>query len=358
MSTRTRKAKRSDGKPVALVAGGAGFLGSHLCERLLASGSKVVCIDNLQTGSRDNLRSFASHDDFSLIVADICDPLPALARVDAIYNLACPASPPHYQADPIHTMMTSVVGTRNLLELARTCRARFLQSSTSEVYGDPELHPQQETYRGNVNPIGPRACYDEGKRAAEALCFDYRRKHQLDVRVARIFNTYGPRMRADDGRIVSNFVVQALSGEPMTIYGTGEQTRSFCFVSDLIEGLIRLMTIEDNPDVPINIGNPEEYSIKQFATLIGALTGSFTRLVYQPLPCDDPRCRRPDIRRAQKILDWKPRVSVRHGLALTIEWFAAELGRGRPGTPIGTPRPVVDFDLQAITRVDALDTRS
>jgi UDP-glucuronate decarboxylase len=312
-----------------LVAGGAGFLGSYLCERLLNEGSEVICLDSFQTGTSENLRPFRGNDRFTLIEADICGTLPKL-RVDRIYNLACPASPRHYQADPVQTLMTSVVGTRNLLELARSCDARMLQASTSEVYGDPNQHPQSETYWGNVNPTGIRACYDEGKRAGETLCFDYLRQYKVDVRVARIFNTYGPRMRPDDGRIVSNLVVQALSGAPMTIYGDGEQTRSFCFVSDLIDGLMRLMELGSNPQTPINIGNPEEYTINQLAQLVVDMTGTSSPIVYQALPADDPHWRRPDITRAREILGWSPKTPVRRGLAATIDWFSAKAGDRMP----------------------------
>ncbi|MET3889129.1 UDP-glucuronate decarboxylase [Bosea sp. OAE506] len=311
----------------ALVAGGAGFLGNHLCERLLAEGERVICLDNLQTGGLDNLRRFARDSRFEFIEADVCDPLPASLRADRVYNLACPASPPLYQADPVHTMMTSVVGTRNLLDVAQLSGGRFVQASTSEVYGDPEEHPQRESYRGSVNPIGIRACYDEGKRAGEALCFDYLRSFDVDVRVARIFNTYGPRMRPDDGRIVSNLIVQALAGDALTIYGGGEQTRSFCYVDDLVDGLIRLMRVDPNPKAPVNLGNPEEYTINALAELVLDLTQSRSQVVYQPLPQDDPQCRRPDIARAAEVLGWRPRVPVRQGLAATIAWFDAGIAR-------------------------------
>lgn len=311
----------------ALVAGGAGFLGTYLCERLIEQGFRVICLDNLRTGSLENLRDLQREAKFSLIEADICQPLPRRLRVDRIYNMACPASPPHYQADPVHTLLTSVVGTWNLLDLAAANGARLLQASTSEVYGDPDQHPQTERYWGNVNPIGIRACYDEGKRAAETLCFDYLRGRGVDVRVARIFNTYGPRMRPDDGRIVSNLIVQALNGRPLTIYGSGEQTRSFCFVSDLIEGLMRLMEIDPNPRMPINIGNPEEYSINDLAQIVIELTRSDSPVVHQPLPSDDPRQRRPDISLANELLGWSPRTPVRTGVARTVGWFAAKMNR-------------------------------
>ncbi len=310
------------GRKSVLIAGGAGFIGSHLCEILLARGHRVLCVDNLQTGTEDNLRHFEREERFRFIEQDICSPLHPKLKIDQIYNLACAASPPHYQEDPIHTMMTSVVGTRNLLEHAALFGARFLQASTSEVYGDPEQHPQRETYWGNVNSIGPRACYDEGKRAAEALCFDFRRLGKVDARVIRIFNTYGPRMQPDDGRIVSNFIVQALSGEPLTVYGTGKQTRSFCYVSDMVRGLMRMMAVEPAPKGPINLGNPEEYSVRHFAELIVGLTQSDSKIVYEPLPQDDPQRRRPDIGLAKKVLGWEPKVALAEGLLPTVEWFA------------------------------------
>jgi UDP-glucuronate decarboxylase len=313
---------RANSSGTALVAGGAGFLGSYLCGRLIAEGWRVICVDNLHTGTVDNLGDLSRESRFSLIEADITRPLSDRMHVDRVYNLACPASPPHYQADPVHTLLTNVLGMRNLLELARTSEARVLQTSTSEVYGDPAQHPQTEAYWGNVNPTGIRACYDEGKRAAETLCFDYKRRHSVDVRVARVFNTYGPRMRPDDGRIVSNLVVQAISGKPLTIYGSGEQTRSFCYVSDLIEGLSRLIALEQKIDVPVNLGNPEEFSINELAALVSAMTGSLSEVRYFPLPSDDPRCRRPDISRATRLLDWVPVVPVRHGIQATIDWFA------------------------------------
>jgi UDP-glucuronate decarboxylase len=322
-------ARQPNGSRTALVAGGAGFLGSYLCERLVGEGWRVICIDNMQTGTHENLRALLRDSRFSLIESDITGKLPTRMQVQRIYNLACPASPRHYQKDPVHTLMTNVIGMRNLLELARQRGARVLQASTSEVYGDPDRHPQHEIYLGNVNPIGIRACYDEGKRAAETLCFDYLRRHRTDVRVARIFNTYGPRMRVDDGRIVSNLVVQALAGAALTIYGTGEQTRSFCYVPDLIDGLARLMDISCNPEMPLNIGNPDEYTINDLAALIAELTGSGSRIVYEPLPEDDPHCRCPDISRAQQILGWAPRTPTRVGLSATIAWFA----RGRARVP-------------------------
>ncbi len=307
------------------MAGGAGFLGSFLCERLIDDGFHVVCLDNFHTGCADNLAGLRHTPRFSLITADVCAPLPKRLRADRVYNLACPASPRYYQADPVHTLMTSVIGARNLLELAAASGGRMLQASTSEVYGDPDQHPQTEKYWGHVNPIGIRACYDEGKRAAETLCFDYLRGRRIDARVARIFNTYGPRMRPDDGRIVSNLVIQALNGRPLTIYGSGEQTRSFCFVTDLIDGLTRLMEVDPNPGTPVNLGNPEEYSINELAMIVSNATGSTSPVVYQPLPSDDPQMRRPDIGLAGELLGWSPKTSVRQGIARTIEWFASAM---------------------------------
>ena len=316
-----------------LVAGGAGFLGSHLCERLIARGHRVTCIDSLQTGSLPNLKGLAATNRFDFVRHDICEDLPSLPKFDEIYNLACAASPPHYQADPVHTMMTCVVGTNRLLELAEASGARVVQASTSEVYGDPEQHPQREDYCGHVNPTGPRACYDEGKRAAESLCFDYLRAGRVDARVVRIFNTYGPRMRADDGRIVSNLICQALAGEPLTIYGTGEQTRSFCYVSDLVRGLAAVMDAPRNAEAPINLGNPGEFTINELARLVLTMTDSRSRIVFRPLPTDDPKRRRPDIGRAQELLGWKPEVALEEGLRPTIAWFASQMearaGRGK-----------------------------
>lgn len=307
-----------------LVAGGAGFLGSHLCERLVGEGHHVTCIDSLATGSVTNVRMLTGSNRFAFLQQDICDPLPQDLVVDEIYNLACPASPPHYQADPVHTMMTCVVGTHNLLDLAERCGARFLQASTSEVYGDPQQHPQREDYWGHVNATGPRACYDEGKRAAETLCFDYLRMGRADVRVVRIFNTYGPRMRPDDGRIISNLVCQALAGEPLTIYGTGEQTRSFCYASDLIRGLVQMMAAKDNPGTPVNFGNPGEFTINELAELVLKITGSSSKISLHPLPVDDPQRRRPDISRAYDLFGWQPEIPLVEGLGPTIEWFARE----------------------------------
>ncbi|WP_434714032.1 SDR family oxidoreductase (plasmid) [Rhizobium sp. YTUHZ045] len=316
--------RRGKGKTV-LVAGGAGFVGSHLCDALLGRGDSVICVDSYLTGSPDNVRPLMNHPGFRLIEQDICKFLEIDEPLDQIYNLACAASPPQYQADPIHTMMTCVAGTGNLLALAERHRAAFLQASTSEVYGDPAEHPQKEDYRGNVSCTGPRACYDEGKRAAEALCFDMLRGGRVDVRVARIFNTYGPRMQANDGRIVSNLIVQALSGKPLTIYGSGMQTRSFCYVSDLVGGLMALMDLRPNPGVPVNLGNPGEFTINDLAQMIRSMVPVRTAVAYRPLPKDDPQRRRPDISRATELLDWQPTVPLAEGLRYTIDWFAANL---------------------------------
>jgi UDP-glucuronate decarboxylase len=308
-----------------LVAGGAGFVGSHLCDELLAQGHRVICVDNLFTGTEDNVRPLLNHPAFEMIEHDITEPLKIAGRLDRVYNLACPASPPHYQADPVQTMLTSVVGTKNLLLLAEAHGARFLQASTSEVYGDPEEHPQRENYWGHVNPTGPRACYDEGKRAAESLCFDMLRAARVDARVARIFNTYGPRMRPDDGRIVSNLIVQALSEQPLTIYGTGAQTRSFCYVSDLVAGLIALMEVADNPKGAVNLGNPGEFTISELAEMILEAIPTSSKVVHLPLPVDDPRRRQPDITRAKTLLGWAPTVAIHEGLKPTIDWFSESL---------------------------------
>ncbi|EPE96880.1 UDP-glucuronic acid decarboxylase family protein [Rhizobium grahamii] len=309
-----------------LVAGGAGFVGSHLCDALLARGERVLCVDSFITGSAANVRPLANHVGFRLIEIDICDLRNVDEPLDQIYNLACAASPPQYQADPVHTMMTCVAGTGNLLALAEEHNAAFLQASTSEVYGDPAEHPQREDYRGNVSCTGPRACYDEGKRAAEALCFDLLRAGRVDARVARIFNTYGPRMQPHDGRIISNLLVQAISGDPLTIYGSGEQTRSFCFVSDLIAGLMALMNVEPNPQHPVNLGNPGEFTINQLAEMVVAIVPGATQIVYRPLPQDDPQRRRPDIARAKDLLVWEPKIALADGLRQTAAWFVATLG--------------------------------
>ena len=302
-----------------LITGGAGFLGSHLCERLLASGAVVVCVDNFFTGARRNIEHLIEHKHFDLMRHDVTFPL--YVEVDEIYNLACPASPIHYQHDPVQTTKTSVHGAINMLGLAKRLRAKILQASTSEVYGDPDVHPQPEDYWGRVNPIGFRSCYDEGKRCAETLFFDYWRQHRLRIKVARIFNTYGPRMHPNDGRVVSNFIVQALLGRDITVYGDGAQTRAFCYVDDLIDGLIRLMKTKDEVTGPINIGNPEEFAIATLAAMVIDLTGSRSRLVHRPRPQDDPRQRRPDISNAQAVLGWGPRTPLAEGLKRTIAYF-------------------------------------
>jgi len=302
-----------------LVTGGAGFLGSHLCERLLERGDEVLCVDNLFTGSKQNIAHLLTNPRFEFMRHDITFPL--YVEIDEIYNLACPASPIHYQFDPVQTTKTSVMGAINMLGLAKRVKAKILQASTSEVYGDPEIHPQIESYRGCVNPIGIRACYDEGKRCAETLFFDYKRQHNVKIKVMRIFNTYGPRMHPKDGRVVSNFILQALCGEDISIYGKGEQTRSFCFVDDLIEGMIRLMDSKDSISGPINIGNPNEFSILELANLILELTNSTSKLKFFPLPQDDPKQRQPDISLAKKELGWQPRIGLRDGLIKTIEYF-------------------------------------
>jgi UDP-glucuronate decarboxylase len=301
-----------------LVTGGAGFIGSHLCERLVEQGHDVICLDNFFTGSKLNVQHLVGKPNFELLRHDVTFPL--YVEVDEIYSLACPASPVHYQHDPVQTTKTSVHGSINMLGLAKRTRARILLSSTSEVYGDPDIHPQPETYRGNVNPIGPRACYDEAKRCAETLFFDYHRQHGLEIRVARIFNTYGPRMHPDDGRVVSNFVVQALRGEPITLYGDGSQTRSFCYVDELVEGLMRLMALDDFTG-PINIGNPAEFTIRELAEMVIELTGSASELVLKPLPVDDPMQRCPDITLAKGKLGWAPNIQLREGLERTIAYF-------------------------------------
>jgi UDP-glucuronate decarboxylase len=320
-----QRARNENGKTV-LLAGGAGFVGSHLCDALLARGDRVICVDSYLTGSEANVQPLMNHPGFRLIEKDICQLEQIDEPLDQIYNLACAASPPQYQADPVHTMMTCVAGTCNLLTLAEQHGASFLQASTSEVYGDPAQHPQREDYRGNVSCTGPRACYDEGKRAAEALCFDMLRAGRADVRVARIFNTYGPRMQPDDGRIISNLLVQALSNEPLTIYGTGEQTRSFCFVSDLVAGLIALMNVDPNPGGPVNLGNPGEFTINKLATMVLDMVPTQSQLVHRPLPQDDPTRRRPDISQARNLLGWQPKVPLSEGLRVTADWFAGSLG--------------------------------
>ena len=302
-----------------LISGGAGFLGSHLADKLLDSGHQVLCVDNFFTGTRRNIEHLLDHKRFELLRHDITHPL--FVEVDEIFNLACPASPIHYQRDPVQTTKTSVIGTINMLGLAKRLKLKILQASTSEVYGDPSVHPQPEAYWGNVNPIGPRSCYDEGKRCAETLFFDYWRQHRLPIKVARIFNTYGPRMHPNDGRVVSSFIVQALLKQDITVFGDGEQTRSFCYVDDLNRGLISLM--ETSPDIvgPINLGNPSEFTMRQLAELILELTGSRSKIVHRPLPQDDPRQRQPDISEAQRLLGWRPAISLREGLAKTIPYF-------------------------------------
>jgi UDP-glucuronate decarboxylase len=304
-----------------LVTGGAGFLGSHLCERLLHDGHDVLCVDNFSTGSLENVAHLLKDSHFELMQHDITFAL--YVDVDEIYNLACPASPLHYQYDPIQTTKTSVAGAINILDLAKRTKAKVLQASTSEVYGDPEVHPQTENYRGRVNVLGPRACYNEGKRCAETLFFDYRRQHELRIKVARIFNTYGPRMQPGDGRVVSNFIVQALNGEPLTVFGSGHQTRSFCYVNDLIDGLVRLMASSDHVSGPINLGNPFEVSVSELANLVLLLTGFTAEVVYRPQPEDDPMQRCPDITQAKRVLGWAPLVTLEEGLRLTIAHFDA-----------------------------------
>jgi UDP-glucuronate decarboxylase len=309
-----------------LVTGGAGFLGSHLCERLLAAGHDLLCVDNFFTGTKTNIAHLMNNPRFELMRHDITFPL--YVEVDEIYNLACPASPIHYQFDPVQTTKTSVHGAINMLGLAKRVKAKILQASTSEVYGDPEVHPQTENYWGRVNPVGPRSCYDEGKRCAETLFFDYWRQHHLRIKVVRIFNTYGPRMLPHDGRVVSNFVMQALTGEDITIYGEGNQTRSFCYVDDLIEAMIRVMATPDDFTGPINIGNPTEFTIRQLAEEVISLTGSKSRLIFKPLPIDDPKQRQPDISLAKKTIDWSPSVELESGLEKTISYFRAQLQSG------------------------------
>jgi UDP-glucuronate decarboxylase len=322
-----QQAKFHEGRTV-LVTGGAGFLGSHLCERLIEAGNEVICVDNFFTGTKRNIEHLLAHPYFELMRHDVTFPL--YVEVDAIYNLACPASPIHYQHDPVQTTKTSVHGAINMLGLAKRLKCRILQASTSEVYGDPTVHPQPEKYWGNVNPIGPRSCYDEGKRCAETLFFDYHRQHHLPIKVARIFNTYGPRMHPNDGRVVSNFVVQALKGEPITIYGSGSQTRSFCYVDDLIEGLIRLMDSPPDLQGPVNLGNPREFTILELAETIIEMTGSKSRLEHLPLPQDDPKQRQPDISLAKEWLSWEPVVPLSEGLTKTVTYFDRLLSQKTP----------------------------
>jgi UDP-glucuronate decarboxylase len=308
-----------------LVTGGAGFLGSHLCERLLANESDVLCVDNFFTGSKDNIRHLLLNGKFELIRHDVTFPL--YVEVDEIYNLACPASPIHYQHDPVQTTKTSVHGAINMLGLAKRVGAKIMQSSTSEVYGDPAVHPQTEEYWGNVNPIGVRSCYDEGKRCAETLFFDYYRQHALRIKVARIFNTYGPRMHPNDGRVVSNFIIQALSGLPITVYGDGTQTRSFCYVDDMVQAFLSLMATDDEVVGPINLGNPSEFTMVQLAETVIDICNSKSAIIFKPLPPDDPRQRRPDIAKAEKVLGWRPKVSLREGLTMTVSYFESLIRR-------------------------------
>jgi len=314
--------------PRILITGGAGFIGSHLCERLLDRGADVLCVDNYFTGQRSNVAHLLGNPKFELLRHDVTFPL--FVEVDEIYNMACPASPVHYQFDPVQTTKTSVHGAINMLGLAKRVKAKILQASTSEVYGDPEIHPQTEDYWGNVNPIGPRSCYDEGKRCAETLFFDYHRQHALRIKVARIFNTYGPRMHPNDGRVVSNFIMQALRGEDITLFGDGLQTRSFCYVDDLVTGLISLVDSRDEVIGPINLGNPGEFTIRQLAETVIDLTGAQSQLVHRPLPQDDPRQRQPDITRARETLDWAPTIALREGLSKTIDYFDRVLSASLP----------------------------
>jgi len=323
-----------------LVTGGAGFLGSHLCERLRAQGNDVLCVDNYFTGRKDNIAGLLGDPHFEAMRHDVTHSL--FVEVDEIYNLACPASPIHYQFDPVQTTKTSVIGAINMLGLAKRLKAKILQTSTSEVYGDPVVHPQLESYRGNVNPIGPRACYDEGKRCAETLFFDYHRQHKVQIRVVRIFNTYGPRMHPNDGRVVSNFIVQALRNEPITLYGDGSQTRAFCYVDDMIDGLVRMMAASDDITGPVNLGNPVETSVGELARLIIELTGSLSKIEHRMLPVDDPVQRCPDISQAQALLDWQPRVGLETGLSRTITYFD-ELLTGSAEVPSTGDARVADF---------------
>ena len=322
---------RYSSKKRVLVTGGAGFIGSHLCARLIEQGAQVLCVDNFFTGTRANVAPLLGHPDFELMRHDVTFPL--FVEVDEIYNLACPASPVHYQFDPVQTTKTSVIGAVNMLGLAKRLRVPILQASTSEVYGDPAVHPQVEDYWGNVNPIGPRSCYDEGKRCAETLFFDYRRQHNLAIKVARIFNTYGPNMHPNDGRVVSNFIVQALRGEDITIYGDGQQTRSFCYVDDLVRGLMALMVTDHAVTGPINLGNPGEFTMLELAELVIELTGSKAQLKFLPLPQDDPRQRQPNITLAKRELDWDVTVALREGLRQTINYFRGAMGDGAPAGP-------------------------
>jgi UDP-glucuronate decarboxylase len=315
-----------------VVTGGAGFIGSHLCERLLTDGHQVICLDNFFTGRRENVDHLFDHRRFEMLRHDVIEPI--LLEVDQIYNLACPASPIHYQCNPVKTVKTNVIGTMNMLGLAKRVHARLLQASTSEVYGDPSVHPQTEDYWGNVNPIGIRSCYDEGKRVAETLMMDYHRQNKVDTRLARIFNTYGPRMLENDGRVVSNFIVQTLKGEELTIYGNGDQTRSFCYVDDLVDGLVRLMNVEAWHE-PVNLGNPNEFTIKELADEVAKVCGSSLRIRHEPLPQDDPRQRQPNIQRAKELLGWQPTIQLREGLERTVAYFAKRIPSQRSQTVVG-----------------------
>jgi UDP-glucuronate decarboxylase len=320
-----------------LVTGGAGFIGSHLCERLLNEGNEVLCLDNFFTGRRENIEHLLDRSDFKLMRQDVTEPI--YVPVDQIYNLACPASPVHYQYNPVKTVKSNVMGAINMLVLAKRVGARILQASTSEVYGDPTIHPQPESYWGNVNPIGPRSCYDEGKRVAETLFMDYHREDRVDIRIARIFNTYGPRMAEADGRVVSNFIVQALRGEPLTLYGDGSQTRSFCYVDELVDGLIRLMAAEKR-NQPVNLGNPVEFTIRELAEEVARVVGREVEIVYRPLPQDDPTQRQPDITRAREWLGWEPRIHLAEGLGSTVEYFRSRPGHmGAAGRQAAEPTP-------------------
>jgi UDP-glucuronate decarboxylase len=315
-----------------LVTGGAGFLGSHLCERLVEEGHDVICVDNFFTSQKSNVEHLLARPNFELLRHDVT--LPLFLEVDQIYNLACPAAPGHYQFNPIKTIKTSVLGAINVLGMAKRCHAKVFQASTSEVYGDPEVHPQPESYRGSVNPIGPRACYDEGKRAAETLFMDYHRMNRVNIRIVRIFNTYGPRMHPFDGRVVSNFIRQAMAGEDITIFGDGSQTRSFCYRDDLIEGFIRMMNADDSFIGPVNLGNPGEFTIKELAELVIEMTGTKSKIVHEPLPADDPTRRQPNISLAKKHLGWEPKIPLREGLRKTIDWFRTiDISHYRPPTP-------------------------
>ncbi len=329
-----RKGQDVPQKKRVLVTGGAGFLGSHLCDRLIAEGSEVLCVDNFFTGSRRNILHLLNHPDFELLRHDITFPL--YAQADEIYNLACPASPVHYQNDPVQTTKVNVHGAINMLGLARRVSARIFQASTSEVYGDPNVHPQTEDYWGNVNPVGPRSCYDEGKRCAETLFFEYHRGHGVPIKVARIFNTYGPRMHENDGRVVSNFIVSALRNEPLTVYGDGSQTRSFCYADDLVDAFVRLMATPDSVTGPVNLGNPGEFTILSLAEKIRAMTGSRSEILFEKLPVDDPRQRKPDITLAKTLLGWEPKVSLDEGLERTVLYFDRLLSETR-GKPVGEP---------------------